>query len=165
MKKYIIAALALIASVCTSYADDMITLYRLVVTDVDNSKISFDFSANPVVTFKENALTVELDAQNIVYAIDNVRNLTFSTYKVKKPDDGVSTIGADKSQINLAAIGSQLMATGMQPGQTLDVYTADGRLVISVVADSNGVAAVEIPSFNNGVYIAKAGNVTLKFIK
>lgn len=165
MKKYIIVAIALLASVCTSFAEDeMLTLYRVVITDTNNSKVSFDFDVNPEITFKDNYLTVELDSQNVIFMFDNVRNITFSSYKVKKPDDGVEGINSD-NQTGLAAIGNQLIATGMQEGGNVSIYTVDGRIVLTALAGSNGNAVIDLSSFAAGVYIAKAGNVTLKFIK
>lgn len=70
--------------------------------------------------------------------------------RVNKPQ----TISIDNGQLNLS---------GQKAGARVAVYTLDGRLCTTAVADSEGKASVQLPALSRGVYILKTPAGTKKF--
>lgn len=52
--------------------------------------------------------------------------------------------------------------TGIEAGTVVEFYDIAGRMVKAVKADANGVS---VDDLGNGLYVAKAGNAVLKFVK
>ena len=58
-----------------------------------------------------------------------------------------------------------LTVSGIGAGETVRVFTTDGRLVMTAQADSDGNGMLQVSSLNEGVYLLQAGMQIVKFIK
>lgn len=115
-----------------------------------------------------NGETVEKVVTRITFSGDNVV-LTFGDQTTQTVDmemvtltislDGTTDIGTVKEQV-----GDVLDIDGLEPGTEVVIYNAQGRKMLSARA-SDVRAILQTHALKSGVYVLKAGNQIVKFIK
>lgn len=58
-----------------------------------------------------------------------------------------------------------IIAKGLQPGQSVDIYNISGNLILRKYADADGNAELSVSDLNSGIYLIKSKNSSFKFIK
>lgn len=122
-------------------------------------------------TITINGQTVEKEATELTFSGDNVV-LHFSDGSTQSADMSTVSISFDPttgideiSTFTLkGATEGVLNISGLKPGMKLQVYDASGRMV----ANSKSVAestVVDLSNMKGGVYILRAGNNVIKFVK
>lgn len=128
-------------------------------------KVSFTFTEKPVVAFSETNLAVSVrGAERVSYAYADVA-------RIMMEDDVVSAVGNvvanDKSQhvvFNLSA--NTLSVTGLPAGNQLSLYAIDGKLQLSMQANAEGSAIVNLPALPQGVYVVRTqSGISYKLFK
>ena len=84
---------------------------------------------------------------------------------VKATASGIGSAPAAGSgpQVAICASG-QLMLTGCKPGTAIAIHDASGRMVAAMTA-AGGQASISLGHLATGVYLLRAGETTVKFIK
>ena len=63
-----------------------------------------------------------------------------------------------------SVVADQLQVEGVQAGDVLTVYNANGQLMRKVAAESTS-QAIDVAGMAHGIYILKVNNTSVKFIK
>jgi len=147
-----ITLLAMMGSV-SAYAADYVK-----VSEKDGKCTYFALSDKPQVTLSEQYLVLKTERETVNYPLGNVLTFEFANQTT-----GIDAV--DTAEGNVAfTFGTAVKGEGLKPGSRVSVYTVNGQLVGSAVANANG--AVEIPlNGQTGVFIVKSLTKTIKFIK
>ena len=127
-KLYFFFLLGGLASV-NLFADDN----ALLVWTKSGEKIAYLLDDYPVVTFSEEGLVLTTRQVQVIYPIPNLLRFTHVTVD----NTGVNELLAD-SICSFSVSGDVLQASSLLAGDLLSVYTSDGVLVASGMADAGG---------------------------
>ena len=101
-------------------------------------------------------LHVPTDAVDTYAATDVWKE--FNTIVGDAETAGISAVNVDNDNYKVSADGGMVNVTGLDNGERVTVYTADGRMVGTMTADG-GSASISTPK---GVAIVRIGNKTLR---
>lgn len=162
MKKYILVILAVVASVFTTYADELYA-YTLKVNQKNGDQMTFKFQDEPVATIEGENLKISLltvAGEDILVPISNLENLTFE----KNALSGVENMKA-AAGVAFALTKTALNAEGLEAGTVVSIYAIDGRIAAQGVCDATGNCSISLENVAPGVYAVKAGNNSFKFVR
>lgn len=165
MKKFIFAAVAVLASVFGVSAENVVYAYKLIVNQKDGTSVEFKFEEEPVATLEGDDVKITLYAADdidngVLFPIAQLQNFTFE----KDALSGVSEV-ASKADVSFGLTRTALQVAGLEAGQAVDIFSADGRQVARGICDANGNATIALEALPAGVYAVKAGKSTFKFIR
>lgn len=124
----------------------------------DGSLISFLLADNPVITYQNDCLIINKDA-NTTYSFDDIKNYHFTEEDVTAAES-VSAIALKFVWIDDATIEIQ----NAQSGAAVALTAVNGVVVSNSKVDADGKAIVKIPN-NKGVYVISAGKQSFKIIR
>jgi hypothetical protein len=179
-KKGMIGLLALLLTMVSLqvYADGVNGIR--VTTSEKNSagkEITYDFlfTSQPVVSYQDNYQDGKLVANEVSitskdvkskYGVDEIilnRSKMKSITFVEVSATGIKDL-LRETDVVVKMEGQGLQMSGLKPGQTVTLYTPDGKKVGSVKATADGTANVLIPGSEAGaLYIVKTGKLSFKF--
>lgn len=111
------------------------------------------------------SLNIKFDANNLI-ASDGGQTLTISLDKVKMEySTDVATGIADVQKEQDYTIGDGTITfQGLKAGQTVRVFSVDGKLLMTVPANSDGgKTSIELSTLPKGISIIQAGKFSLKY--
>lgn len=130
-------------------------------------KVSFAFTERPVVQTASDAVSVSVGGtERVSYPYADVARVVFEDVDatgISLPNQG----GDDAPGIHtvFAFDGGSLVASGLKVGERVSVYSLQGGLAASLAAGSDGVAALQLSSLPQGVYVVRTqGGVAYKFM-
>lgn len=123
----------------------------------DGSLISFLLADNPVITYQNDCLIINKDA-NTTYSFDDIKNYHFTEEDVTAAES-VSAIALKFVWIDDATIEIQ----NAQSGAAVALTAVNGVVVSNSMIDADGKAIVKIPN-NKGVYVISVGKQSFKII-
>lgn len=82
---------------------------------------------------------------------------------VEASSTGIAQIEKDSEPVIVGEVGSTLTLSGCDKGIAVDIFGLDGRRYITAVAD--GEITLDVSSLGFGIYVLRAGNTNVKFIK
>lgn len=123
---------------------------RLIITTKSGTTAEFLIADSPVITYQDNLLTVTGGGSEISVEADAVGSFDF----VSSEGSGVETVTVDGSRFS-----------GLRPGSAVHVYTADGRLAATFIADDSESASVDLSGLAPGVYIVRTPDASFKIKK
>lgn len=129
----------------------------VVVTDADGEETVFALADKPKVTFSAEALVITAGDGRVEYPIDKGAKFTFE-------QRDLSSISDVESGSAVFVIGDVVEARGLKAGSAVAAYSADGRLIASAAADSEGNASLDL-SHAHGAIIISTTSKTIKIIK
>ncbi len=145
--KRVFAAGVLIASGLTAmHADEA----RLVITTKSGTTAEFLIADSPVITFQDNLLNVTGGGSEISVEADAVGSFDF----VPSEGAGVDEVMADGSRFS-----------GLRPGTRVQVFSSDGRLTATFIADDSESVSVNLKSLAPGIYIISTPDASFKIKK
>ena len=124
----------------------------------DGSLISFLLADNPVITYQNDCLIINKDA-NTTYSFDDIKNYHFTEEDVTAAES-VSAVALKFVWIDDATIEIQ----NAQSGAAVALTAVNGVVVSNSKVDADGKATVKIPN-NKGVYVISAGKQSFKIIR
>lgn len=124
----------------------------------DGSLISFLLADNPVITYQNDCLIINKNA-NTTYSFDDIKNYHFTEEDVTAAES-VSAIALKFVWIDDATIEIQ----NAQSGAAVALTAVNGVVVSNSKVDADGKAIVKIPN-NKGVYVISAGKQSFKIIR
>ena len=123
-------------------------------------------------TITINGQIIEKTATELTFDGDNVI-LRFSDGTSQSADMETVSIVFDNSTTGIDQIHSfsfngtvtgNLNISGIEPGQTIEVFDVSGKKVLSAKASNENIN-IDISNVKAGVYVLRAGNDMVKFIK
>lgn len=160
MKRYIFAAIALLASLMPARAAEVFNT-TLIMTSKTDDVAYFRFENKPVATFTATDVTVKDNDNAITWAMANVKNFTFKT----ESHDAIEAIAAENGGVIFTLGGASLSVDMLAPGTRVEMYSVSGMLVASATADEAGHLGIGLDNLPSGVYIVAAPGHSFKFIK
>ena len=161
MKKYILAAMALVASVIGMRGEDTVTVYSLFVNTASGDKIEYAFEKKPVATFEgENLVITVSDAPGVEYPMSNVKNITLEGKEVSGVAE--AELAAD---LRISVTDVLLGIKGLSANAEVRVYSISGALAASGKADEAGNIEISIDGLAKGVYVVSLPGHSFKFVK
>lgn len=144
MKKKILALACLVASAFTAGADAVLTVNG---SEVQKAVATLTFDGdNVTVTYADNS-TSSHDMEAV--------SLSFS------PSSSLETLRFSELKVT---VGSQLEVAGVAEGCLLQVFDIRGRLAVQA-RSAGSECAMDISALEPGVYLLRAGNEIVKFVK
>jgi len=138
MKKILLATLFLISM--SANAKQTLTING---TEVDKTVVTMTFSGDDVVLTFSDDTDQTVDMSTVVISFSSSTSIA---YTLKTP------------------VGSEMNIEGLTAGSEFEIYDSTGKMVIN--SKANGTSAnISLESLKNGVYILKAGDQIVKFVK
>ncbi|UKK53454.1 leucine-rich repeat protein [Prevotella sp. E2-28] len=131
----------------------------IVVWMKDGSTHTFYLRHEPIITVQNRNLHIESRAGTVEVPLTSVARYTFDRYDIT----GVTEMSDEKTDVSLEH--NQLVVTGLKIGDNVDVYDVSGKLIQHVQSRRNGSYRINLSSLPTGVYVVKANQTTVKFMK
>ncbi len=158
MKKRIFALLALLTALSTGTVMAAGVQYLVFNLNEGSQQVVIPLSSQPVITMANNVLKVTVAGEvKIETPLTEVKNYNFS--ETSKPS-GISVALKD----NVRFEEGHVYMANVNKGELISVYTADGRLVLTVTADDKGIADVDLSGLRKAVYVVKSAKSSIKII-
>lgn len=164
MKRYIIAAIAALATNVCIYAETH--FLQVNFNNESEAMVEYAFNQSPEAVFSGSELVIMANEDSGAgkvearYEMSDIKSLTIRTDM-----SGVEDVIDEVKSLRIYMTSTDLTITGLGFGSELSIYDTAGRLATRVSADSDGRAVVSIASLDNGVYIATTPQHSFKFIK
>lgn len=100
--------------------------------------------------------------ERMMYLPLNAKGMSLYIKVVQDATSGVSVVAGDTLRVE--ANGDNVNVTNCEANATVSVYTLDGRLAGTAVADAAGNASVSVNAADN-VLVVKAGKMTVKLMR
>lgn len=153
----ILLALILVAHTAIASESD-----ELVCELNNGTTVTWQLVEQPQVEMLNGQFVVSTTKVTVFYAAEDVKRFTLNSIETAVDE----VVGSSKArpEITYTPTG-KLVINGCQPGEAVSIYAADGRLVLSCLAASNGTATVGLDTLPAGVYIVKSRLVNLKIAR
>ena len=128
-------------------------------------KVSFSFTEKPVVSFKETNLAVSVSGtERVSYAYADVARIVMEDDVVSAVNNAVVDDNNPHVVFNLSA--NTLSVSGLPAGNQLSLYATDGKLQLSMQANAEGSAIVNLSALPQGVYVVRTqSGISYKLFK
>lgn len=122
--------------------------------------VGYALASKPKVTLSGNVFTVTTTDGAATYQHSEVEKFTLNVATaISQP----IAEAAGEPQI-IRQVG-QLTFTGCKPNESICIYSADGKLLLTAQTDANGYAEVQTSQLPRGIYVVKSDSVTIKIAK
>lgn len=128
------------------------------LTDGSGQQTDFSLAGTTVFTVGAEELTVTNGTTMLSYSRDS-----YLKFEIIDDATAISAVTAGKGNVSFSLSGSTLSAEGLTSGETLSVYTVDGKRVASARANANGQATVSVNQ-KGQLLVVKAASRSFKFI-
>lgn len=135
-----------------------INAQTLVVWQTDNSKAYFNMEDEPKTTFEETDLVITTKTNVVRYPLSKILRYTFEgeSLGIKEVKEGGVLLSQHKDDITV---------TGLPKSGIVNVYSTDGKLLLSKHSDGSDRITISLSSLPSGLYIIKAGSINYKYMK
>lgn len=157
MKKYIFAALAVMAASFTATAQDE---YSLLVNTKEGNTVEFAFKYAPVATFDGDDVVIASDnnVEDIRYDMGDIENFTF-----KKTPSGLQNVNT--ADLRVKVTKEYMTVEGLEENANVTIYNANGAMVAAATANAEGYVNIDLTGLGAGVFVATMPGNTFKFIR
>ena len=125
----------------------------------DGSTHTLYLTQEPVITVQNRNLHIESKAGTAEIPIASVLRYTFDRF------DATGVTELSEEDTNVALEHNQLVVTGLKIGDNVDIYDVSGKLIQHVQSRRNGSYRINLSNLSTGVYVVKANQTTIKFMK
>lgn len=139
----------------TTYAQTQ----RLVVWHKDGQKTYYDLAENPKTTFSESDIVITTSSITISYPLDQVLRYTYDLQT-----SGIENVNLTKP-VRVLQNGNEIVFENLKTNANIQVFSTEGKLLATQVADGRRTITVSLASYPAGVYIVKANGATYKMMK
>ena len=124
----------------------------------DGSSVSFFINERPKMTFVADSVKIVSSASQTKVKRSDVLDIKFKMEMLESIEDVCEN--------GTVEIGSEFIRVeNMRPDGVVNVYSVDGRVVVSGKVDGNGSAVIGLHSIPSGIYLLNYNDITIKFIK
>lgn len=132
------------------------TAQYLIVTQQDESQVSFALAEKPVITLTDGIFKAETTTQTLEIALADVLNYKFSDQAPYTDIDQVKTDAKPVIEAGKAHLDA------LKPGTVVNVFTVDGRRAASSSAGADGTVDIDLGGLGAGVYILATPTASYK---
>ncbi|MBQ9217822.1 MAG: hypothetical protein IJ160_06605 [Muribaculaceae bacterium] len=132
------------------------TAQYLIVTQQDESQVSFALAEKPVITLTDGIFKAETTTQTLEIALADVLNYKFSDQAPYTDIDQVKTDAKPVIEAGKAHLDA------LKPGTVVNVFTVDGRRAASASAGADGTVDIDLGGMGAGVYILATPTASYK---
>ena len=130
----------------------------LILHTVDGKEVAFRLDNGIMLSTEPDFLSIQTwDSGIINYSYDDIIKFTFGK------DSSVDEISSERIEFSYS--NNTLSAKGLKSGNKLTVYTVSGTVAASTLADSMGVARIDMSDMPKGVYIVSTNGISYKIAK
>ena len=161
MKKTFTLLLALFAFSLSLFAGNPGVTFLL----RSGKKVSFSFAEKPVIALNDDYLSVSVHGvERVSYAYADVQRVVVADDVVSAIDNVVAN---DKSQhVVFSFPANVLNVSGLAANESIALYATDGKLMLREKANADGKAAMNLSSFQHGIYVVRTqSGISYKFFK
>lgn len=124
----------------------------------DGSSVSFFLNEKPKMTFVA-------DSVKIVSSVSQAKVKRSDVLDIKFKMDVPNSI-EDVCENGTVEFGSEsIRVENLKPNGIVNVYSVDGRIVMSEKVNSNGLAVIQLHAIPSGIYLLNYNDITIKFIR
>ena len=124
----------------------------------DGSSVSFFLNEKPEMTFVADSVKIVSSVSQAKVKRSDVLDIKFGTEETNSIEDV-----CEKETVE---IGSEFIRVeNLKPNGIVNVYSVDGRIVMSEKVDSNGLALIQLHTIPSGIYLLNYNDITIKFIR
>ena len=152
-------SMALLLSVLTAKASDGIN--AMLLQGPSDFKFTILLDDQPVVSFSDDYLVISTHMGDAV----SIPSSLVTKWTYVKDDNATGVNNARKFGSVLSFDGKHIGMTNLAPSTAVQVYSADGALVVSGTTDSRGNVSFSVPERQGAVYLIKTSTVTFKISK
>ncbi len=131
---------------------------ELVVMLKGGNKTVFTLASSPVITVSGDEMTVKSDIMQIVFRLEEMDYYSFSD-----TETAIHDVSKDKG--NVRYTDENVFLYGLDSAEGVSVYTINGKIIETTVADSQGTAQLHLTSMPKGSYIIKSKTHSFKILK
>ena len=155
MKKTLILMFLCLTSALSALAQG-ITFHRS-----DGSQVYVAFADNPVLRFEGDKAIITTDKTTVEVALSQMETATVENSAT--PVEGIVSPALADGSVEYSREAVTL--SGALAGETLDIYSTDGRCVMHAEAGADGMATLSLAGLQPGAYIIKTKTENYKILK
>lgn len=133
---------------------------RLIVWKMDGTKVYFELTDEPVTTFANGSLVIT--ANNGVFSYPLAQ---MAKYTHEGLPEGIDLPTVAPGDILVRQNNEMMLIDGLPDNTPVEVYSADGKLLLSQHAVGGQSTLLNLANQPQGVYIVNVGQTSFKFVK
>ena len=133
---------------------------KLNVWKMDGTQIQFLLTDEPVTTFENGNLVIATNQGVFSYPLAQMEKYTHEGLP-----EGIDVPTVAPGDILVRQNNEQMLIEGLPNNQLVEVYSADGRLILSKRAVSGQGTLLSLIGQPQGTYIVNIGSTSFKFVK
>lgn len=159
MRKIILLVLILMLSVLNLMAQDA-PVQKLNVWKMDGTQIQFLLNDEPTTTFENGDLVITTNQGVFSYPLAQM-----SKYTHEGLPEGIDVPTVAPGDILVRQNNEAMLIEGLPDNQPVEVYSADGKLILSQRAAAGQSTLLNLTAQPQGTYIVNIGSTSFKFVK
>lgn len=159
MRKIILLVLILKLSVLNLMAQDA-PVQKLNVWKMDGTQIQFLLNDEPTTTFENGNLVITTNQGVFSYSLAQM-----SKYTHEGLPEGIDVPTVAPGDILVRQNSEAMLIEGLPDNQLVEVYSADGKLILSQRAAAGQSTLLNLTAQPQGTYIVSIGSTSFKFVK
>lgn len=159
MKKTFLFLAALSFSIGTAWASSE-AKNALKIHSKSGTDVTILLDESPKVTFQDDDVIITTQKQVLSYPSSDVVRFTYETVDAT----GVHAV-TSLSGIQVSFGEGMVSVSGLSSQTSVSLFSLDGKLLSSAIADKHGYATLSLPEIAGSVYVLKTTSLTLKIRK
>ena len=133
---------------------------HLVIISKDGSRVGYQLTHNPKITFTNTDLEIKTDLLEVNYPLANMARFE---YEKENTPTTLRDISTDETICKF--IGESLVFPHLDENSTVAIYTAVGQTILSKTILSAGEYAFPLSNLGVGVYMVNVNGLTYKIVR
>ena len=133
---------------------------RLIVWKMDGTKVYFELTNEPVTTFANGSLVITTNNGVFSYPLAQMAKYTHEGLP-----EGIDVPTVAPGDILVRQNNEAMLIEGLPDNQLVEVYSADGKLILSQRAAAGQSTLLNLANQPQGAYIVNVGQTSFKFVK
>jgi len=133
---------------------------KLNVWKMDGTQIQFLLTDEPVTTFENGNLVITTNQGTYSYPLAQMKKYTHEGLP-----EGIDVPTVAPGDILVRQNDEQMLIEGLPDNQLVEVYTADGKLILSQRATGGQSTLLNLANQPQGTYVVNVGQTSFKFVK
>lgn len=159
MRKIILVFVLCTLSLCPLFSQDA-PVQKLNVHMMDGSQLQFLLTDEPVTTFENGNLVITTNQGVYSYPLAQMKKYTHEGLP-----EGIDLPTVAPGDILVRQNNEQMLIEGLPDNQLVEVYSADGKLILSQRATGGQSTLLNIAAQPQGTYIVNIGSTSFIFVK
>ena len=159
MRKHLSVFVLCTLSLCPLFSQDA-PVQKLNVWKMDGTQIQFLLNDEPTTTFENGNLVITTNQGVFSYPLAQM-----SKYTHEGLPEGIDVPTVAPGDILVRQNNEAMLIEGLPDNQLVEVYSADGKLILSQRAAAGQSTLLNLTTQPQGTYIVNVGQTSFKFVK